>query len=53
MLKPLVTKFRSDLSVRLSDIAKKKKTGPREPETDSSWRRKPERGRPRVAPGIG
>ena len=33
MLKPIVAKFRSDLFVRLSDIAKK--TGALEAETDS------------------
>ena len=32
MLKPLLPKFRSDLPLRLRDIAKK---GPREAETDS------------------
>ena len=33
MLKPLVPKFRPDLSSRLKDIAEK--TGPRDAETDS------------------
>ena len=35
ILKPVVPKFRPDLSVRLRDIAEK--TGPREAETDSSY----------------
>ena len=35
MLKPLVPRFRPDLSVRLRDIAKR--TGPRKTETDSSY----------------
>ena len=34
VLKPLVSKFRSDLSARLRDIPRK--TGPHEAETDSS-----------------
>ena len=36
MLKPLVPKYRSSLTVRLRDIAEKK-TGPREAETDSKY----------------
>ena len=38
MLKAPVPKFRSDLSVRLRNIAEK---GPREAETDSSWQEVP------------
>ena len=36
ILKPLVPKYRPDPFIRLKDITPKKKTGPREAETDSN-----------------